>query len=71
MDLTPFGIKLFIYIYTWWLGKNATPTINNFKKNRDRLNKLCALLGIKFFFQQDDTKIINFEEGVLILWPFF
>ena len=25
----------------------------------------------KFFSQQDDTKIINFDEGVLILWPFF
>ena len=33
--------------------------------------KLCPLLRIKLFFQQDDTKIINFDEGVWILWPFF
>ena len=25
----------------------------------------------KFFFQQNDTKVINFDEGVLILEPFF
>ena len=25
---------------------------------------------IEFFSQQNDTKIINFDEGVLILWPF-
>ena len=43
----------------------------NFKKTGDKINKLCALLRIIFFFQQDDTKIINFDEGVLILWPFF
>ena len=35
------------------------------------MKKLCALLRIKFFSQQDDTKIVNFDEGVLILWPFF
>ena len=34
------------------------------------MKKLCALLRIKFFSQQDDTKIVNFDEGVLILWPF-
>ena len=46
-------------------------TINNFKKTSDRMNKLYALLRIKFFPQQDNTKIVNFDEGVLILWPFF
>ena len=35
------------------------------------MKKLCALLHIKFFSQQDDTKIVNFDEGVSILWPFF
>ena len=60
-----------IYIYTGWPRKNATLTINNFKKTRDRIKKLCALLRIKFFSQQDDTKIVKFDEGVLILWPFF
>ena len=57
--------------YIQWPRKNATLTINNFKKTRDRMKKLCALLRIKFFFQQDDTKIVNFDEGVLILEPFF
>ena len=56
--------------YTGWPRKNATLTINNFKKKRDRMKKLCALLCIKFYPQQDETKIINFDEGDLILWPF-
>ena len=51
--------------------KKCNITINNFKKTRDRMKKLCALLRIKFFSQQDDTKIVNFDEGVLVLWPFF
>ena len=58
--------------YTGWPRKNATPTINDFKKTKDRINKLCPFLCLKkIFFQQDDIKIINFDEGVLILWPFF
>ena len=56
--------------YTGWSRKNATLTTNNFKKTRDRMKKLWPLLRIKFFSQQDDTKIVNFAEGVLILWPF-
>ena len=28
-------------------------------------------MRIEFFSKQNDTKIINFDEGVLILWPFF
>ena len=55
--------------YTGWPKKNATFTINNFKKTRDRMKKLCALSRIKFFSQQDDTKNANFDEGVLILLP--
>ena len=51
--------------------KNTTLMINNFKKTRDRMKKLCASLRIKFFSQQDDTKIINFDEGFFILWPCF
>ena len=60
-----------LFAYTGWPRKNATLTINNFKKTRDRMKKLCALLRTKFFSQQDDTKIINFDEGVLIMWLFF
>ena len=40
-------------------------------KTRDRMNKLCALLRIHYFSSKDDTKIVTFDEGVLILWPFF
>ena len=29
--------------YTGWPKKNATLTINNFKKTRDRMKKLCSL----------------------------
>ena len=28
------------------------------------MKKLCALLRIEFISEQDDTKIINFDEGV-------
>ena len=35
------------------------------------MKMLCTLMRIEFFSQQNDTKIINFDEGVLILWPFF
>ena len=45
--------------------------INNFKKTRDRMKKLCALSRINVFSQQDDTKNANFDESVLILWPLF
>ena len=51
--------------------ENATLMINNLKKTKDRMKKVCALLHIKFFSQQEDTQIFNFDEGVLILWPFF
>ena len=57
--------------YTGWPKKNAILTINNFKKTRNRMKKLCALSRIKFFSQQDDTKNANFDEGILILWPLF
>ena len=43
---------------TGWPRKNATLTINNFKKTRDRIKKLCALLRIKFFSQQDYNQIL-------------
>ena len=49
--------KRLIY-YTGWPRKNATLKINNFKKTRDRMNKLCALLRIQFFSQQDGTKML-------------
>ena len=44
---------------------NATHTINNFNKSRDRMKRLCALSRI------DDTKNANFDEGVLILSALF
>ena len=36
------------------------------------MKKLCALLcmTLLLIFQQDDTKIVSFDEGVLILEPF-
>ena len=35
------------------------------------MKKLCALMLIEFFSQQNGTKIINFDKGVLIPWLFF
>ena len=37
--------------YTGWPRKKATLSINNLKKTRGKIKKLCALLRIKFFFQ--------------------
>ena len=34
------------------------------------MKKLCALLRIIFFSQQDDTKNTNCDEGVLILFVY-
>ena len=63
-------VRIFI-LYTELPRKNATPTINNLKKTKGEIKKLCALtVYIEFFFQHNDTTIINFDEGVLILWPF-
>ena len=41
------------------------------RKTSERMKTLCALLRREFFFQQGDTKIVNFDEGVLILEPLF
>ena len=38
-----------ILFYTGWPRKNATLSINNFKKTRDRMKKLCTLLRINSF----------------------
>ena len=32
---------------------------------------MCALMCTEFFSLQNDTKIINFDKGVVILWSFF
>ena len=63
--------NLFHWMYTRWPKKNATHSINNFKKSREKIKKVCALMSIELFSKQNDTKVINFDEGVLILWPFF
>ena len=56
--------------YTGWPRKNATLTINNFKKRENRIKNLYALLRIQFYSQQNDTKIVNFYKGVFFLWLF-
>ena len=58
-------------VYTGWPRKNATFSIYNFKKTTDKMKKLCPSSCIEFFSKQDDTNIVNFDEDVLILWPFF
>ena len=40
------------------------------RKRGNRIKKLCSLLRIEFFSEQDVTKIVNFDEGVLILCRF-
>ena len=51
-------------------GRERTQHLRSMISRNQETKKLCALLRIKFFSQQDDTKIVNFDEGVLILWPF-
>ena len=46
-------------------------TITNFKEIRDKIKLVSALMSRTFFFQQNDTKINDFDEGVLILEPYF
>ena len=37
-----------------------------FQETRDRMKELCALLRIEFFSEQDDTKLVNFDQGVFM-----
>ena len=67
---TPNVLAVHYLNYTGWPRKNATLTINNLKKTWEKIKKLCTLMHIEFSPQQNDTKIINIDEGVLILWPF-
>ena len=48
-----------------------TFSITNFKGIRDLFKLVSAVMSRTFFFQQNDTKINDFDEGVLILEPFF
>ena len=57
--------------YTGWPRENAIPMITHFKAIRDYIKLVGALMCRNFFFQQNDTKINNFDEGVVILEPFF
>ena len=57
-------------IYTGWPRKNATLTITNFKEIRDLIKLVSALLRSTFFSLQNDTRINDFDEGILILEPF-
>ena len=64
------GIATFRHPYTGWPRKNATPAITNFKEIRDLIKLVSALMSRTFFFQQNDTKVNDFDEVVLILEPF-
>ena len=59
------------YMYTGWPRKNATLSITNLKEIRDLIKLVSALMHRKLFSQQNDTKSNNFDEGILILEPFF
>ena len=45
--------------------------ITNFKEIRDLIKIISEYMRRKYLFQQQDTKINNFDEGVLILEPLF
>ena len=51
--------------------KNATLTITDFKETMNVIKLLSAIMSRTFFFLQNDTKMNYFDEGVLILEPFF
>ena len=50
--------------YGGWPRKNATLSITIFKEIRDLIKLVSAVMSRTFFFQQNDTKIITFDEGV-------
>ena len=56
---------------TGWPRKNATPTITNFKEIGHLIKLVSALMSKTFLFQQNDTKIKDFDEGIIILEQFF
>ena len=71
-----FNARLLLYrqnasYYTGWPKKNATLSITNFKEFRDLIKVVSAVMSRTFFSQQNDTKINDFDERVLILDPFF
>ena len=56
--------ELILSYYTGWPRKNATILIVNFKDIINKTELIFILLCGKFIFQQNDTMIINFGEGV-------
>ena len=50
-------------VYTGWPRKNATLSITNFKEIRHLIKLVSAVISRTFFFQQNDTKINDFDEG--------
>ena len=66
-----FFLIFFLSVYTGWPRKNATPIITTFKEIRDLIKLVIALMRRKSIFQQNYTKTSDFDEGVLILEPFF
>ena len=54
------------------MAKKECNTYDQWFQQNEGQNKLVvSIIAYKILFQQDDTKIINFDEGVWILWPFF
>ena len=51
--------------YTGWPRKNATFPITNFKEIRDLIKLVSAVMSRTFFFQQNDKKINDFDQGIL------
>ena len=56
---------------TGWPRKNAPMINNKFFLNEGQNEKVVCIIVYRILFEQDDTKIVTFDEGVLILWPFF
>ena len=40
-------------------------------EGQNKQDDFVSIIAYTILFLQDDTKIINFDEGVSILWPFF
>ena len=55
-----------VKFYSGWPIMNVTLRLDACKDTMVRMKKLGEFLRIKFFSQQDDTKIINFHKGVRI-----
>ena len=65
-------MKSFIVCILYRVAQKECNTYDQkFQENKGQNEKVVCIIVYKKKSQQDDTKIVNFDDGDLILWPFF